>query len=58
MSVFADANCQFELFQTSFTESFEWQEVQLVLPAYDYRSALYLRFTVLEGVKLLSLAFH
>ena len=42
MSVFADANCQFELFQTSFTESFEWQEVQLVLPAYDYRSALFL----------------
>ena len=57
VSVFADANCQFELFQTSFSESFEWQEVQLVLPAYDYRSALYFKFKVLEGVELLSLAF-
>lgn len=58
VSVFADANCQFELFQTSFSESFEWQEVQLVLPAYDYRSALYFKFKVLEGVELLSLAFR
>lgn len=58
VSVFADANCQFELFQISFTESFEWQEVQLVLPAYDYRSSLFFRFTVLEGIELLSLAFH
>lgn len=58
MSVFADVNCQYELSRVSFSESFEWQEVQLDLPAYDYSSALYFKFKVLEGVELLSLAFR